>query len=309
MIEIEELRKTYGDHVALDGVSLTAPGGSVYGLLGPNGAGKSTLISCVAGLLVPSSGRVRVRGHDVVEDARAARRDLGLVPQEVALYEEISARENLRYWASAYGLGEPEAAERVEAVLRLTGLADRADEPVEQFSGGMKRRLNFGCGIVHRPAVLLLDEPTAGVDPQSRVRLHELVRREADAGTCVLYTTHYMEEAEELCDRLAIIDDGRLVAEGTLEDLRSRAAERDLLRLRGEFDGVPVEGICAELDDVEVVKREQDRVIVSLSEGPRRLAALLSELTGSGAEVRETTLTRPSLESLFIELTGRELRD
>jgi len=171
----------------------------------------------------------------VVRDGVAARRSIGIVPQEIALYEDLSARENLSYWGGAQGLRGGSLKTRIEDVLDLTGLLDRAKEPIKQFSGGMKRRLNFACGIVHHPKVLLLDEPTVGVDPQSRVRLLELVRAQAQGGACVLYTTHYMEEAETLCDRLAIVDHGSIVAQGTLTELRSLLAERDLLRLTGLF--------------------------------------------------------------------------
>jgi ABC-2 type transport system ATP-binding protein len=205
MIEVEQLRKAYGELIAVNGVSFAAHAGKIFGLLGPNGAGKTTTIGCICGLLVPSAGHVKMMGHDVVREGTVARAALGVVPQEIALYEDLSAHENLAYWGGARGMRNPKLRERIQQVLELTGLQDRAREPMKQFSGGMKRRLNFACGILHSPKVLLLDEPTVGVDPQSRVRLLDLVRAEAQAGTCVLYTTHYMEEAEALCDRLAIM--------------------------------------------------------------------------------------------------------
>src|SRR5215469_18378939 len=236
MIEIEELRKSYGEAFAVDGISLTARAGEIVGLLGPNGAGKTTTVGCICGLLTPSAGRVKVGGHDVVRDGAAARAQLGMVPQELALYDDLSARENLAYWGGAQGLRNPKLRDRIQQVLELAGLGDRAREPVKRFSGGMKRRLNFGCGVVHKPKVLLLDEPTVGVDPQSRVRLLELVREEVAAGTCVLYTTHYMEEAQDLCDRIAIIDHGKLLSMGTLDELRRLIGEKDVLRLTGRFD-------------------------------------------------------------------------
>ena len=311
MIEVRDLRKTYGETIAVNGISFTAESGAILGLLGPNGAGKSTTIGCISGLLRPGGGRVRVHGHDVVDEATEARRGLGVVPQELALYPDLSARRNLAYWGGAYGLVGAELSERVDEILERIGLADRADEPVERFSGGMKRRLNFGCGLVHRPTTLLLDEPTVGVDPQSRVRLLDLVRREADAGTCVLYTTHYMEEAQELCDRVAIIDRGELLAIGTLEELRARMAERDLVRLAGRFDPQAARRAVAGLegDDAEVLAVDDDAITVALPEASRRLPALFEALAEAGGEIRETTLTRPSLETLFIKLTGRELRE
>ena len=310
MIEVEGLRKEYGGGVvAVDGVTFTARPGEVFGLLGPNGAGKSTTIGCISGLLRPTAGRVRVTGRDVVLEGTAARAALGVVPQELALYEDLSAEENLRYWAGAYGLRGAELRRRVADALEAAGLGDRARDPVRRFSGGMKRRLNFACGVAHRPPVLLLDEPTVGVDPQSRVRLLDLVRRQAGGGTCVLYTTHYMEEAQELCDRIAIMDRGRIAAQGTLAELRALLGERDMVRLAGRFDrGRAVEALAA-LGGIDVVQAEEERLTLAVAEGTRRLPAILSAVAGAGGEVRETVLAQPSLESLFIKLTGTELRE
>jgi ABC-2 type transport system ATP-binding protein len=309
MIEAEHLRKVFGELVAADGVSFTARPGEIFGLLGPNGAGKTTTIGCVSGLLTPTAGRVRVMGHDVVRDGVAARRSLGVVPQEVALYEDLSAAENLAYWGGAQGMRNPRLRSRIQEVLELTGLQDRAREPVKRFSGGMKRRLNFACGILHQPQVLLLDEPTVGVDPQSRVRLEELVRAEARAGKCVLYTTHYMDEAEELCDRLAIIDHGQIIAQGTLAELRALLGERDLLRLSGAFPPESARKAFERLDGIEVVQADESLLVLSLAEATSRLPAIFAALAAAGAEIRGTTLTQPSLESLFIKLTGKELRE
>jgi linearmycin/streptolysin S transport system ATP-binding protein len=309
MIEVSGLRKVFGELTAVDGVSFTARGGEIFGLLGPNGAGKTTTLSCVSGLLKPTAGRVSILGHDVVADGTAAKRNLGVVPQEIALYEEVSATENLRYWGGTYGLGGADLDRRIQEVLDLTGLLDRAREPVKRFSGGMKRRLNFACGIVHRPRVLLLDEPTVGVDPQSRVRLLELVREEAGRGNCVLYTTHYMEEAEQLCDRLAVVDHGKLIAQGTLTELRGMTEERDVIRLAGRFPPDRVAAGLEALGGLQIRKNDGDQLVLSLREASRRLPKILETLTAEGAEIRETVLTQPSLESLFIELTGKELRE
>ena len=309
MIEVEGLAKRYGDFVAVDDVSFAADEGQIFGLLGPNGAGKSTTIGCISGLLDPTSGRVRVLGHDVVVERRAARRKLGVVPQELALYEDLSATENLRFWGGAYGLRGAELERRVRDVLATTGLADRGKEPVKQYSGGMKRRINFGCAIVHEPKVLLLDEPTVGVDPQSRVRLFDMVREQVASGTTVLYTTHYMEEAEDLCDRLAIIDHGKLIAMGTLAELRAMVGERDLLRLAGRFDPERVHAALEAVADLEVVQAEDTGLRLALQDASQRLPSLFETLTAAGAEIRETTLTEPSLETLFIKLTGKQLRE
>jgi ABC-2 type transport system ATP-binding protein len=309
MIEVQELRKVFGELVAVDGVSFTVKPGELFGLLGPNGAGKTTTIGCISGLLTPTAGRVRVMGHDVVRDGVAARRALGVVPQDIALYEDLSASENLQYWGGTQGMRGAELRARIGEVLELTGLQDRAKEAVKKYSGGMKRRLNLACGIIHRPRVLLLDEPTVGVDPQSRVRLLEMVRAEAQAGTCVLYTTHYMEEAETLCDRLAIVDHGKVIAQGTLAELRSMLGQRDLLRFTGRFQPEAVRRALGELEGIEVVQAETDVLRLAAAEASRRLPAIFAALASAEAEVRETTLTQPSLESLFIKLTGKELRE
>ena len=231
------------------------------------------------------------------------------MPQELALYEDLSAPTNLAYWGAAYGMGGKALDDRVTEVLEIIGLLDRAKEPVKRYSGGMKRRLNFGCAIVHRPKVLLLDEPTVGVDPQSRVRLLDLVREEAANGTCVLYTTHYMEEAQELCDRVGIVDHGKLIALGTLDQLRDQVGGRDLLRLAGVFEPERVRAALAEVDGVEVAAAEEDGLRLSMLEATKKLPAVFRAVEATGGEVRETTLTQPSLESLFIALTGRELRE
>ena len=308
MIQVEHLRRLYGSVVAVDDLSFSAAPGEIFGLLGPNGAGKTTSIGCISGLLEPTSGRVAVAGHDMARDGRRARQALGLVPQDIALYGDLSAEENLNYWAGAQRLRGALLRKRVAEALELTGLADRSREPVANFSGGMKRRLNFACGIVHRPAVLLLDEPTAGVDPQSRVRILDLVREMARGGACVLYTTHYMEEAESLCDRLAVVDHGRLIAQGTLPELRALCAERDLLRLSGVFQPAAVRA-ALEADGLEILHAEENALTLAVPEASRRLPALFALLAAAHAEIHSTTITQPSLESLFIKLTGRELRE
>jgi ABC-2 type transport system ATP-binding protein len=309
VIEVDHIRKTYGDIMAVNDISFTAQPGEIFGLLGPNGAGKTTTIGCISGLLTPTAGHVRIMGHDVVREGTAARRLLGVVPQEISLYDDLSALENLKYWGGTQGMRNPLLRQRIQEVLEITGLQDRAREPVKQFSGGMRRRLNFACGIVHQPKVLLLDEPTVGVDPQSRVRLLDLVRAQAQAGACVLYTTHYMEEAETLCQHLAIVDHGKVIAAGTLAELRALLAERDLLRLSGIFRPDAAAAALQPIDRVEILQADENLLILALPEASRRLPAIFSALAAAGAEVRGTTLTQPSLESLFIKLTGKELRE
>jgi len=314
MLTVQELSKNYGDLVAVDKISFSAEKGTVFGLLGPNGAGKSTTINCISGLLKPTSGHASVAGHDVVSDGKAARKSLGVVPQELALYEDLPAVENLRYWGKAYGVRGQALEDRVTEVLEYIGLSDRAKDLPKEFSGGMKRRLNFGCGIVHKPPVILLDEPSVGVDPQSRARLFDMVEAERDAGACVLYTTHYMEEAERLCDSLAIIDHGKLIAQGTVEELRAKLGARDVLQLSGHF---PIEATKQAIDalvqrgnhDLEFIAQEEDSITLTLSQASQHLPAIFDAVAGTGGNVSETSLRSANLETLFLLLTGKELRE
>lgn len=309
MIEVRDLQKSYGELMAVKGVSFTAEKGSVFGLLGPNGAGKSTTISCICGLLKPTAGTVTVNGHDIVKEAKKAKRSLGVVPQELAIYQDFSARDNLAYWGAAYGLKGKELKSRVDFVLERIGLQDRAGELPKTYSGGLKRRLNFGCGLVHEPQILLLDEPTVGVDPQSRESLFNLVKEERDKGTCVLYTTHYMEEAENLCDELAIIDHGLIIAAGTLKDLRAQVGESDIIQLSGTFDPIAVEAALLGLAiETEILVLSAGTLVLAIEEAAAQLPGVLEAVSSSGAEIRETRLSEPNLESLFLKLTGSELR-
>ncbi len=314
MLTVTELTKHYGDFVAVDRISFNAGEGRIFGLLGPNGAGKSTTINCIAGLLKPTSGHATVAGHDVVADGKAARSKLGVVPQELALYDDLPAIENLRYWGKAYGLGGKALDDRVAEVLETIGLGDRARDVPKEFSGGMKRRLNFGCGVVHKPPVILLDEPTVGVDPQSRARIFDLVEAERDAGACVLYTTHYMEEAERLCDSLAIIDHGKLIAQGSVAELRAKLGARDVLQLTGHFPVEPTKQAISALiergnTDLEFLSQEEDSITLSLSQASQHLPAIFEAVAGTGGRVTETSLRSPNLETLFLLLTGKELRE
>lgn len=314
MLVVNELVKQYGDVVAVDGVSFEAAKGSVFGLLGPNGAGKSTIIKCISGLLQPTSGSISAGGLDVVTQSLSARKLLGVVPQELAIYEDLPAIDNLRFWGRAYGLRGAALDARVREVLAAIGLADRGKELPKTYSGGMKRRLNFGCGVVHKPPVILLDEPTAGVDPQSRKRLFDLIEEERAAGACILYTTHYMEEAEYLCNSLAIIDHGKVIATGSVTQLRSQLGARDILQLHGDF---PAEACRlamhqlagSKLRDLEILALDEHSLSLTLSSASKHLPDIFSALSGAGGSISETVLRSPNLETLFLLLTGKELRE
>ncbi len=304
MVRVRNLTRRFGDLVAVDDISFAAEPGRVTGLLGPNGAGKTTTLSMLSGLLRPTSGMVTIDGISISENPREAKNKLGVVPQEIALYEELSARENLEFWGSLRGLGGRVLKERIEEVLHLVDLGARKD-PVSKFSGGMKRRLNLAIGILHRPPVLLLDEPTVGIDVQARAHILEVVRQMAEDGATVLYTTHYLEEAEDLCDRVAIIDHGKILADDRVESLKRLLGEGSVVSIRGEFDeaafrsAFPWEG--------EVRFPEDGRAF--LTTGREGAAGVLESLLGTGLPIEDVTVREPSLQSVFLQLTGRELRD
>jgi ABC-2 type transport system ATP-binding protein len=309
VISVENLSKSFGDLRAVDGISFEVRTGEVYGLLGPNGAGKTTTISMITGLLKPDGGRVLYEGTDIAADPIAVKAQLGVVPQETAVYEDLSARENLSFWAGLYGLAGKDRERAVEEVLERVELTSRAKDRVKDYSGGMKRRLNLALGLVHRPKVVLLDEPTGGIDPQARASILELVRSVAAAGTTVLYTTHYLEEAERLCDRIAIMDHGRILAEGTLDELKAMVGEKEMVAIRGEFDVDDTRRRLESLEGVEVHQAEPGMLALTVSDGGRGVTDLLAAVFGGGLPVDGVSIQPPSLNSLFLKLTGRELRD
>ncbi len=311
MIQVENLVKSYGDLKAVDGVSFEIAEGEIYGLLGPNGAGKTTILSMMAGLLAPDEGRIRFAGVDLAERPLEVKAALGVVPQESALYEELGAREHLRLWGGLYGLSGGELEAAVDRVLDQVGLASRARDPVKRYSGGMKRRLNLGLGLVHSPRWVLLDEPTVGIDPQARFKILEVVRGVAAGGATVLYTTHYLEEAEQLCDRIAILDHGRLLAEGGLEELQRMVGGEEVVTLSGDFDADALLERLAADGGVRVLLRASERLVLATaaSASERGSMKLLSTLFAEGIAVDGVAIEPPSLNSLFLKLTGRGLRD
>jgi ABC-2 type transport system ATP-binding protein len=308
VIDVSNLRKKFGDNEALKGISFRVAAGEIYGLLGPNGAGKSTTIGILCGLVKPDAGTARLNGLDIAQQPVEARRVLGVVPQEVALYTEFSARDNLRFFGQLYGLGGRDLEARIDAVLKQVSLADRAKEPIEGFSGGMLRRLNIAAGLVHGPKVVLMDEPTVGLDPQTRASILDLVRAVAAAGAAVVYTTHYLDEAERLCDRLGIIDHGSILMEGTLQQLREAAGAREIIALRGAFRSDAVARELQQHPEYELLKASDTELLFTVQHAEQQLAAILA-IAGNLGAVREVAIRQPSLESLFIKMTGRELRE
>jgi linearmycin/streptolysin S transport system ATP-binding protein len=309
MLECRGLRRSFGDLLAVDGVGFHIDAGETYGLLGPNGAGKTTTISMVAGLLERDGGEVVVAGEPMTTRAIRAKSAIGYVPQDLAIYPDLSARENLMFFARLYGMSTAEAKRRSGEVLEVTGLTDRAGDQTKKYSGGMKRRLNIGIGLLHRPKLLILDEPTVGVDPQSRNAILESVEGLSGEGMAVLYTTHYMEEAERLCDRVGVIDHGKLIAEGTRTELVSLVGERDRVRLLASGDLAKAAASLAALPWVYEASAADDEIDLVVEDARGNLPALLADGAGAGAAIKSVEVTEPDLEAVFLHLTGRALRD
>ena len=309
MLECRGLRRSFGDLVAVDGVGFHIDPGEAYGLLGPNAAGKTTTISMIAGLLEPDDGEVVVAGQPMTTHARRAKNAIGYVPQDLAIYPDLSARENLLFFARLYGMPTAEAKRRSAEVLELTGLADRAGDQTKKYSGGMKRRLNIGIGLLHQPKLLILDEPTAGVDPQSRNAILESVESLSGAGMAVLYTTHYMEEAERLCDRVGIIDHGKLIAEGTRKELVSLVGERDHVRMSATGELARAAAVLAARPWVHEASTPGEGIDLVVDDARGNLPAILSDAAAAGAAIKSVEVTEPDLEAVFLHLTGRALRD
>ncbi|MBK8479253.1 MAG: ABC transporter ATP-binding protein [Opitutaceae bacterium] len=308
LLQVDRLSKAFAAVRAVDGVSFTVQAGEIYGLLGPNGAGKTTTISMICGLLRPDSGNVSVCGRPFATDPQAAKRLMGVVPQDLALYEELSAAENLQFWGRLAGLDTKTARLRTAELLEALTLADRAKDAVKTFSGGMKRRVNLGCALLHRPQLLLLDEPTVGIDPQARLNILEFIRGLRAAGTAVLYTTHYLEEAESLCDRIGIVDHGRMHAEGTLRELQERLGGDRLFTLEGPWAGTQPDTWPGFREHFRVIQ-QTDRQLVVAALGERDPADCLRELLALPVRTENVSLKRPSLNDVFLQLTGRDLRE
>jgi len=309
VLDCLDLHKRFGEVEAVRGVSFKIAEGETYGLLGPNGAGKTTTISMVCGLLEPDSGEVFVAGKRLTSHSVAEKAAIGYVPQELAIYPDLSARENLQFFARLYGLAPDVAHARVDEVLGVVGLADRASEQTKSYSGGMQRRLNIGIGLLHRPALLILDEPTVGVDPQSRNAILESVERLSGEGMAVLYTTHYMEEAERLCDRIGIVDLGELKAEGTRAELVSLVGEHDRVALEGVGNLQAAADACQALEPVRAASVQDGAIELIVDHARSVLPELLATTNDAGVAVSSVDVHEPDLEAVFLHLTGKALRD
>jgi len=311
VLEASELRKSFGDIVAVDGVSLRAGRGETIGLLGPNGAGKTTTVSMIAGLLRPDSGTVLIGGRALAGDTDPAKRGIGLVPQDIGLFAEMSARENLDLFGALYDMDRPSRRRAIDAALDLVGLAERAKDRVSGFSGGMMRRLNLAAALLHDPQLLLLDEPTVGVDPQSRNAIFDNLETLRKRGKTLLYTTHYMEEAERLCDRLVIIDHGKVIADDTLQGLHRLLPAMNLVSVELEESGresLRLEDVRA-LAGVQSAEAADGTLRIALRDLAADSPGILRWLVENGHPFRHVVSERASLEAVFLTLTGRRLRD
>ena len=308
LLKVERLSKSFGAVRAVDSVSFEVRPGEIYGLLGPNGAGKTTSISMISGLLKPDSGEVFVAGASFWSDSQKAKSIMGVVPQELAIYEELSGRENLEFWGRMAGLSSGDAKSRAVELLGALSLTDRAQDAVKTYSGGMKRRINLGCALLHRPKLLLLDEPTVGIDPQARLNILEFIRNLRATGTAILYTTHYLEEAESLCQRIGIIDHGRLLAEGTFSELQERLGGDRVFVLEADFKNSSPEGWNGFNQRFRVIQKTEKQLVVAAI-GTRDPSDCLKDLLNLPVHVENVTLKRPSLNDVFLQLTGRELRE
>jgi ABC-2 type transport system ATP-binding protein len=311
ILNVQNLVKNYGDFKAVKGVSFYIEEGEIFSLLGPNGAGKTTTISMLSTLYTPTSGDATIGGYSITKDPMGVRGIIGVVPQDLALYEDLTARENLIFWGQMYNLSGKALTTRVDEVLEQIGLTDKAKDRVKTYSGGMKRRVNIGVGLLHKPRLLFMDEPTVGIDPQSRRAILDTVKDLNKQGMTLLYTTHYMEEAEELSHRVGIFDHGEMIAIGTQKELTQQVGEAETLILHvGENDDS--EALAKALKDIQGVQQAtavDHEVSIVCAEAEDVLAAVVTKANDRGIKIRSIDIREPNLEAVFLHLTGRALRD
>jgi len=311
ILQANNLVRKFGDLLAVDNVSFDIQEGEIFSLLGPNGAGKTTTISMLSTLLAPTSGDARINGFSIINDNMQVRKYIGIVPQEIALYDDLTAMENLHYWGRLYDLGGRELEQRVQEVLEQIGLSDRAKDRVKTYSGGMKRRVNIAAGLLHKPKLLFMDEPTVGIDPQSRRMILDMVKELNQQGMSILYTTHYMEEAQELSDRVGIIDQGKLIAMGTQPELTRQVGETDSIRIQTDaMDDLPA--VAEKLKGFDGINRvivEEGGLNLITNDAESSLAPIINQASQFGAHIKSIEVVEPNLETVFLHLTGRALRD
>ncbi|EJR33991.1 hypothetical protein IIE_03137 [Bacillus cereus VD045] len=308
-LEIKNLTKKFGDFIAVDNMSLSIKEGEIFGFLGSNGAGKSTTINMIAGLLRSNEGEISILGKNIKKHNRFAKMNIGIVPQDIAIYEELTAYENVKFFAGLYGLRGAELKARVEEALQFVGLSDKQKSYPKNFSGGMKRRLNIACAIAHRPKLIIMDEPTVGIDPQSRNYILQSVRKLNEMGSTIIYTSHYMEEVEEICTKIAIVDHGKVIAEGTKEQLKAIITDtKDIWIEVKSVENLDVEKL-KEINGVKAVQIEENVIKVNSDAGLNNLNKIIQHCINHDIEIRSLEEQAPNLETVFLTLTGRNLRD
>ena len=309
IIQVSNLVKKYKDFVAVNDLNIGIRQGEIFGLLGPNGAGKSTTINTILGLLKQDGGSIEIMGHDMSNPSSKVQSKIGYVPQDLAFYEEMSAYANVKYWAEIYGIKGSEAKKATQEALEFTGLWDRRKDKAKGFSGGMKRRLNIACGIVHKPQILFMDEPTVGVDPQSRNNIRESIFKLNEGGSTIIYTSHYMEEVEELCNRIVIIDEGKVIAQGTLNELiESMPSDKKIaIELRELTDHII--DVAKRAPGVQLCRKEDNTLYVVMDQKDVHFSNLIETLVRENAQIVAINFEKMNLESVFLELTGKRLRD
>lgn len=319
MITVKNLSKKFANVEALKGISFSIEKGEIYGLLGPNGAGKTTTISILSTLTKPDTGEVSLNGFDLHKDAQKIKHIIGVVPQEIALYQELSAYDNLIFWGSLYDIPSEKLKEKVNEIFKLVGLFDRKDDKIKTYSGGMKRRINIASALLHSPEIIFMDEPTVGIDPQSRNLIYEVIEKLNKSGITIVYTTHYMEEAERLCKRIGIIDNGKIIAQGTLDELRAATNSEQCISIsiaNIKEERVENENLISKFINEELTEVPNGNFL--FRSGALRyftkdvktdLLRLINRLAKFGFEISHVDIQRPTLESIFLSLTGKELRD
>lgn len=307
MLEIKKISKEYGNTIAVNDVNLQINKGEIFGILGPNGAGKSTLIGMICGLIKRTSGEIIYEEKE--RKTRNWKSNIGVVPQDFALYWDLTAEENVEFFCSLYGFKGKELKERVKRVLNFVGLSDVGNKKASEFSGGMKRRLNIACAISHSPKLIIMDEPTVGIDPQSRNHILKSVLKLRDEGATIIYTSHYMQEIDDICDRIAIIDKGNIIAEGTSEELKNLVGDKRNLNvtIKKEIDGL--EEKMLEITGVEKVVCSENQYKISTLKNSNLLTKVIETILTNGGEINNIENSKPTLENVFLALTGKKLRD
>lgn len=307
MIEVKNLKKSFSGKEVLKGLNFSIRDGEFYGLLGPNGAGKTTTISILSSLLPAEFEEVRINDLNLKTDTNKIKRMIGVVPQEIALYNELSAMENLKFWGGLYNITGKELHHRATELLQLVGLEERKDEKVKNYSGGMKRRINIAAALVHQPKILFMDEPTVGIDPQSRNLIYEIIEKQKKEGVTIIYTTHYMEEAERFCDRIAIIDEGNIIAEGTMEELKKDNAVKETIAIH--FSNLSEDNLTAIKELWKETTISENLVHFYSSDVKNDLPKLVNYCNQLGLEIVNIEILKINLETIFLNLTGKQLRD